>query len=64
MKIKNISDAPKQFTDIGQIIYVAPGETVDTSDKARYDTRVFEKIDIKKSKESEKSRIITKEVRS
>ena len=63
MKLKNIMNDVRMFRDVGKIIYVGQGESVDASCKARYDTRVFIKVETKKSKESEKSRKTIREVK-
>ena len=63
MRIKNIMNDVRQFADIGKIIYVQPKDTVECSDKSRYDDRVFKKVQIKKSKESEEKPNNKKEVR-
>ena len=63
MKLKNIVNDVRQFTEFGQVVSVRPGEVVEVGSKINYDPRVFKIVDTLKSKEPKEKRTVTKEVR-
>lgn len=52
MKLKNIMEDVRKLSIDGQIIYVKPGESIEV-ESAKYDSRVFEEIKLKRNEKNE-----------
>lgn len=60
MKLKNITDSIRALRDNGKFIEVRPGEIIEV-ERPVFNEKVFEIIDVKKSKETKTLNLIKNE---